>query len=82
MRIIIVMISFKENLIKFSFYDDFTSLFSIGTWSLQFERGSGLVTLKSLQYLGYVFYHVPGTTKYGSFYAGTGEKNFDIPFML
>jgi len=53
-----------------------------GTWSLQFERGSGLVTLKSLQFLGYVFYHVPGTTKYGSFYAGTGEKNFDIPFML
>ncbi|XP_013422186.1 radial spoke head protein 9 homolog [Lingula anatina] len=53
-----------------------------GSWSLQFERGSGLVTLRSLLWLGYVFYHVPGTRKFGCVYTGTGEKNQDLPFML
>lgn len=53
-----------------------------GSWSLQFERGSGLVTLRSLLWIGYTFYHVPGTRAFGSVYVGTGEKNLDLPFML
>jgi len=53
-----------------------------GSWSLQFERGSGLVSLRSLLWLGYIFYHVPGARSYGSLYVGTGEKNMDLPFML
>lgn len=53
-----------------------------GSWSLQFERGSGLVILRSLLWLGYVSFHVPGTSRYGSIYMGTGEKNLDLPFML
>jgi len=53
-----------------------------GSWSLQFERGSGLLTLRSLQWPGYCFYHIPATQKYGSVYFGTGEKNQDLPFML
>ena len=54
----------------------------LGSWSLQFERGSALVTLRSLLWLGYVTYHVPGTRNFGSIYVGTGEKNNDLPFML
>jgi len=53
-----------------------------GSWSLQFERGSGLVTLRSLLWQGYVFFHVPGSREYGSIYVGNGEKNMDLPFML
>ncbi|XP_064623054.1 radial spoke head protein 9 homolog [Lineus longissimus] len=53
-----------------------------GSWSLQFERGSGLVTLRSLLWQGYIFYHVPGTREFGSIYVGYGEKNKDLPFML
>jgi len=53
-----------------------------GSWSLQFERGSGLVTLRSLLWIGYISYHVPGTCQYGAVYVGTGEKNQDLPFML
>jgi len=53
-----------------------------GSWSLQFERGSGLVTLRSLFWIGYCFYHIPGTNKFGSVYVGTGEKNMDLPFTL
>ena len=54
----------------------------IGSWSLQFDRGSALITLQSLLWIGYVFYHVPGTRKFGSVYVGTGEINKDLPFML
>jgi len=53
-----------------------------GSWALQFERGSGLVVLRSLLWQGYVFYHVPGTRCQGSVYFGSGEKNLDLPFML
>lgn len=56
--------------------------FLSGSWSLQFERGSGLVTLRSLLWPGYVFYHVPGTRSFGSVYFGSGEMNVDLPFML
>lgn len=54
----------------------------LGTWSIQFDRGSGLIVLRSLLWPGYVFYHVPGTRRYGSLYVGIGEKNLDLPFML
>ena len=54
----------------------------IGCWSLQFERGSALVLLRSLKWPGSSFFHVPNTNSYGSLYFGIGERNKDIPFML
>ena len=53
-----------------------------GCWSLQFERGSALVLLRSLKWPGASFFHVPSTSSYGSLYFGIGERNKDIPFML
>jgi len=53
-----------------------------GKWSLQFERGSAMVVLKSLEWMGFVFYHIPGCSRFGSLYWGTGERNMDLPFML
>jgi len=53
-----------------------------GSWSLQFERGSGQVTLRSLLWLGYTFFHVPESRVYGGIYVGNGERNIDLPFML
>lgn len=73
----------KANLDKsIDFMDAIDEDIPKGSWSLQFERGSGLVTLRSLLWLGYVFFHVPGTRDFGSVYVGTGEKNMDLPFML
>lgn len=73
----------KANLDKsIDFMDTVEDDIPKGSWSLQFERGSGLLTLRSLLWLGYVFYHVPGTCKFGAVYVGTGEKNSDLPFML
>lgn len=73
----------KANLDKaIDFMDPIDEDIPRGSWSLQFERGSGLVTLRSLSWIGYTFYHVPGSRKFGSVYVGTGEKNMDLPFML
>jgi len=73
----------KANLDKaIDFMDTIDEDIPKGSWSLQFERGSGLVTLRSLLWVGYSFYHVPGTRKFGSIYVGTGEQNMDLPFML
>jgi radial spoke head protein 9 len=53
-----------------------------GSWSIQYERGDAVVTIRSLLWLGYIFYHVPETRQYGSVYVGDGCKNIDLPFML
>ncbi|XP_033125907.1 radial spoke head protein 9 homolog [Anneissia japonica] len=52
------------------------------SFSLQAERGSGLVIIRSLLWQGMAFYHVPHTKKFGYVYFGTGEKNKNLPFML
>ncbi|UJR13588.1 hypothetical protein I4U23_000601 [Adineta vaga] len=51
-------------------------------WSVQYERGSGLVHLRSLKWPGMAFFHIPGTNRYGSLYCGIGEENKDLAFML
>jgi len=53
-----------------------------GAWTLQHTRGNALVIIRSLNWLGMTFYHIPETNKFGSLYVGNGEKNFDIAFML
>ncbi|XP_075411145.1 radial spoke head protein 9 homolog isoform X1 [Tenrec ecaudatus] len=53
-----------------------------GAWSIQMERGNGLVVLRSLLWPGLTFFHAPYTKNYGYIYVGTGEKNIDLPFML
>eukprot|EP01137_Pigoraptor_chileana_P033813 Opistho-2@25345 len=52
------------------------------SWSLQFEKGSGLVTLRSLLWPGFTFYHVPNTSRFGYVYFGIGESNYDLGFMF
>lgn len=51
-------------------------------WSVQYERGSGLVQIRSLKWIGMAFFHIPETNRYGSLYCGIGEENKDLPFMI
>jgi radial spoke head protein 9 len=53
-----------------------------GCWSLQFERGSSLVQLRSLKWPGSSFFIIPDSPSFGWLYYGNGEENKDIPFML
>jgi len=51
-------------------------------WSVQYERGNGLIQIRSLKWLGMAFFHIPETNRFGSLYCGVGEENKDLPFML
>lgn len=74
---------FKANLDKaIDFLDPIDEDQPKGCWSLQFERGSALILLRSLKWPGATFFHIPETSSYGSLYFGIGETNKDIPFML
>ncbi|ORX42803.1 hypothetical protein BCR32DRAFT_214297, partial [Anaeromyces robustus] len=57
-----------------------------GTWSLQVEHGGSTITLKSLLWPGYFFFHTPRTAmrqcKFGSMYNGYGIKNVNLGIML
>jgi len=57
-----------------------------GIWSLQVEHGGTTITLKSLLWPGYFFFHAPRTEmrqcKFGSMYNGYGIKNVNLGIML
>eukprot|EP00698_Gefionella_okellyi_P004310 TRINITY_DN13992_c0_g1_i1.p1 TRINITY_DN13992_c0_g1~~TRINITY_DN13992_c0_g1_i1.p1 ORF type:complete len:344 (-),score=77.96 TRINITY_DN13992_c0_g1_i1:216-1202(-) len=53
-----------------------------GSWTIQYDASSGVVTLRSLLWPGLFAYHVPNSSKFGSVYFGHGEKNVDLCFML
>ena len=60
----------------------YTVAIYLGSWSVQQERGGAVVVLRSLHWLGFTAYHLPGTPIFGYCYCGNGEKNLDLPFML
>ena len=53
-----------------------------GAWSVNYDVATQTVTLRSLLWPGAVAFHVAGTRKFGYAYFGTGEKNWNLPFML
>ncbi|KAJ3412508.1 Radial spoke head protein 9 [Chytridiales sp. JEL 0842] len=53
-----------------------------GCWSVQVDNTSAVSVLRSLEWPGYVFFHTPSPTKWGSIYFGQGLKNHNLGFML
>mmetsp|Transcript_58377 Transcript_58377/g.126268 ORF Transcript_58377/g.126268 Transcript_58377/m.126268 type:complete len:288 (-) Transcript_58377:276-1139(-) len=53
-----------------------------GCWAVRQDPCIALVTLRSLNWPGYVAFHVPLTTKFGGAYFGYALKNRDLPFIL
>lgn len=53
-----------------------------GQWSCRMVPAFNAVSIRSLYWPGFFFYHIPNTTQHGYCYFGTGEKNVDIAFML
>lgn len=53
-----------------------------GVWSLQYDPALGVAIGKNLLYQGSVFYHKPGSTVFGQYYFGNGQRNLDLCFML
>eukprot|EP00002_Diphylleia_rotans_P032911 TRINITY_DN694_c0_g1_i6.p1 TRINITY_DN694_c0_g1~~TRINITY_DN694_c0_g1_i6.p1 ORF type:complete len:201 (-),score=55.78 TRINITY_DN694_c0_g1_i6:476-1078(-) len=72
-----------EGLVKsIDFLDNISEDLPKGCWSLQYEAGQGLAVLGNNHWPGAVAFHVAGTGKHGYVYFGTGERNFDIGFMM
>jgi len=63
------------------FMDTIEDDIPVGIWSIQNDRGIN-VTLRNLKWIGLIAYAVPNCTRYGCAYFGTGEPNYDLPFML
>lgn len=57
-------------------------LLAAGIWSTMWDPSHTSVTLRSLYWPGYFFYHLIGTHEFGDAYFGYGTKNTDIAFML
>jgi len=65
-----------------NFLDPLEEDLPIGCWAIRAEPSATLVSIRSLNWPGYVAFHVPGTPKFGSCYFGYAQKNKDLPFLL
>jgi radial spoke head protein 9 len=65
------------------FLDTITSDMPInGSWSISFNETRSAVSVRSLVYPGYYFWHVLNTGKFGAAYFGNGLPERDIVFMI
>ena len=46
------------------------------------DDSNKIVTIRSIQWPGFTFYHKQGTKKFGSLYIGDGLKNDELHFMI
>ena len=53
-----------------------------GSWSLRYDNFKSLAVGRSNVWLGYSFYYDANTKLFGGAYAGDGNKNADLIFML
>merc|ERR550537_2068504 len=65
-----------------NFLDPLEEDLPIGCWAIRKEASATLCTVRSLNWPGYIAYHVPTTPKFGGCYFGYGLKNRDLPFLL
>jgi radial spoke head protein 9 len=73
----------KEGLVASTdFLDPIVGDIPKGSWALKFDGARQNVTLSSLKYPGYHFFHRLGTSEFGGAYFGTGQVNKDLVFMI
>ena len=73
----------SEGLIRPSeLFDSITSTHAAGAWTTVVSECEDWVSIRSLLYPGYAFYHQVGTKTFGGIYNGDGAANQDIAFML
>uniref|UniRef100_A0A7S1PIM0 Radial spoke head protein 9 homolog n=1 Tax=Percolomonas cosmopolitus TaxID=63605 RepID=A0A7S1PIM0_9EUKA len=66
----------------FDFADTLDEDVPTRSWTVQYDQTYGSIVGKSLLWPGYVFYHIPESNTFGSYYVGNGCKNYDLCFML
>lgn len=53
-----------------------------GAWSVRLDAGRAQVTLRTIRWPGYFFWHDVATPRYGGVYFGAGQPNDDLAFMM
>lgn len=71
-----------DTLFYANFLDSLEDDLPKGCWAIRQDPSAALVTLRALNWPGYIAYHVPGTTKFGGLYFGYAQKCRDLPFLL
>merc|ERR1719420_2516818 len=56
------------------FLDPLDEDLPLGCWATRKDPSATLVTLRSLNWPGYVAFHIPGTTKFGSAFSGMHRR--------
>jgi radial spoke head protein 9 len=55
-----------------------------GLWTIQGgkDHDDKIITIRSIMWPGFIFYHKAGTKKFGNLYIGDGLKNEELHFMI
>jgi radial spoke head protein 9 len=57
-----------------------------GLWTIQggseADESGRIVTIRSIMWPGFVFFHKQGTKRFGNLYIGDGIKNDELHFMI
>lgn len=64
------------------FLDPLAGDVPMGCWAVRQDPTVGLVTLRSLNWPGYVAFHAPSTARFGGAYFGYAQKDKDLAFLL
>ena len=91
--IMLKWLEYGETIFKTKFLDPLEKDTPLGVWSLHKDSSKTIVssvqgiimvqiTLRNLQWPGFVAYHRANTDVYGWCYFGNGLKNSDLPFLV
>ncbi|CAD8082384.1 unnamed protein product [Paramecium primaurelia] len=75
------LIAQDDALFHYDFFDQLDD-HPVGQWSLQTDSSKYQVTIRNLQWPGFLGYHRAGTRIFGYAYFGDGIKNVDLAFQL
>lgn len=71
---------------NFSFLESISEDFPRGQWTIQggsdSDDSNRIVSVRSLLWPGFYFYHKAGSKKFGNFYVGDGLKNDELQFII
>ncbi len=75
-------VNMPDSILQFNFLELLTDDYPRGLWSVHTDFSGENVTIRNLEWPGYLGYHQAGTPLYGGVYIGDGTKNADLAFMI
>ncbi|KAM3137738.1 hypothetical protein pb186bvf_010158 [Paramecium bursaria] len=79
---IIFKIARDDALFHYNFLDPLSIDEPKGQWNIQSDSSKNYITVRNLQWPGFIGYHIANTPAFGYVYFGDGIKNIDLGFQL